>query len=123
MARNITGAYVIIIIIIIILIIGEVICSENVELQKTIIERPWTTLYPTASKKSSSSSKPKQTVEECVKKCRKLKHYEESLNCIFNCVFSECSLRFPNVKDRKSWMEKESCIGTLFAKYDILLHS
>ncbi|MED6128605.1 hypothetical protein PIB30_099489 [Stylosanthes scabra] len=109
MARN-TVVYVIIMTI---LIIGVVICFENIELQKTIIERPSTTLYPT-SKKSSSS------IEECVKTCRKLmKTHEDTLNCIYICVINECSLRFPNVKDR---IEKETCIGTLLAKYDETLH-
>ncbi|MED6177836.1 hypothetical protein PIB30_101753 [Stylosanthes scabra] len=120
MARN-TGSYVIIIII---LTIGVVICSENVEFQKTIIEIPSTTLYPTSN--NSSSSKPKQTLEECVKNCRKkLKRFgfflrkkmnRETMDCIFDCVLTECSLRFPET-GYDSRRNKESCVLELYNKY------
>ncbi|MED6151388.1 hypothetical protein PIB30_082013 [Stylosanthes scabra] len=122
MARN-TGSYVTIIII---LIIGVVICYENVEFQKTMIEIPSTTLYPTSdNNSSSSSSKPKQTVEECVKNCRKKKLFgfsfrkkmnKETMDCIYDCVFTECSLRFPGM-DPDSNRNKESCVIKLYNKY------
>ncbi|MED6173204.1 hypothetical protein PIB30_118306 [Stylosanthes scabra] len=120
MAGN-TGSYVIITII---LLIGVVICYEDVEFQKTMIEIPPTTLYPT-SNNNSYSSKPKQTVEECVKNCRKKKLFgfsfrkkmnKETMDCIYDCVITECSLRFPGL-DPDSKRNKESCIIALYNKY------
>ncbi|MED6127061.1 hypothetical protein PIB30_084499 [Stylosanthes scabra] len=97
MARN-SEAYVIII-----LIIGIAICSgNNVEFEKSIIEKqPWTTLlYHTAA----SPHNVKLCIANCVRIYLDISR-EEMSHCISRCIVDECTRRFPKKKDEHKMLE------------------
>ncbi|MED6175025.1 hypothetical protein PIB30_074609 [Stylosanthes scabra] len=94
-----TGAYVTIILI----IAGVAICYDNVEFQKTIIERPWTTLlYHNAS----YVTHPLETcLEHCVKDNESgIVDREDKLECMVRCILITCTRRYPKIKDEKKLM-------------------